>query len=37
MGFLANRGTDPDRSWLDWRIVDWVLQARPRRVISHAA
>jgi predicted alpha/beta-fold hydrolase len=37
MGFLANRGTDPDRSWLDWRIVEWVLQPRPRRMISHAA
>ncbi|MDX1962840.1 MAG: alpha/beta fold hydrolase [Pirellulales bacterium] len=24
MGFVARRGVDPDRRWLDWRIVDWV-------------
>jgi predicted alpha/beta-fold hydrolase len=25
VGFLARRDCDPDRWWLDWRIVDWVL------------
>lgn len=31
LGFLARRrGDDPDRRWLDWRVVDWVL-SQPRR------
>lgn len=26
LGFLARRGTgDPDRYWLDWRVIEWVL------------
>ncbi|HEV3004526.1 MAG TPA: alpha/beta fold hydrolase [Pirellulales bacterium] len=25
LGFVARRGVDPDRRWLDWRIVEWVL------------
>jgi hypothetical protein len=29
LGFIATRGLDPDRRWLDWRVVDWVT--------SHAA
>lgn len=24
LGFLGRGGTDPDRRWLDWRIVDWI-------------
>lgn len=28
MGFLARRNGDPDRSWLDWRAVEWVLTER---------
>ena len=24
LGFIARRGQDPDRRWLDWRIVDWI-------------
>jgi uncharacterized protein len=24
LGFYARRGNDPDRQWLDWRILDWV-------------
>lgn len=24
LGFVAKKGRDPDRRWLDWRIVDWV-------------
>ncbi len=23
LGFIARGGPDPDRRWLDWRIVDW--------------
>lgn len=26
LGFLARRGTDPDRRWMDWRILDWLRQ-----------
>ena len=24
LGFIAAAGLDPDRRWLDWRVVDWV-------------
>jgi uncharacterized protein len=24
LGFVGARGSDPDRRWLDWRIVEWV-------------
>jgi hypothetical protein len=27
LGFIARFGTDPDRRWMDWRVVDWVLAA----------
>ena len=25
LGFIGRRGIDPDRRWMDWRVVDWVL------------
>lgn len=25
LGFIGARSTDPDRRWLDWRVVDWVV------------
>lgn len=25
LGFLGRLGVDPDRRWLDWRIIDWVM------------
>jgi predicted alpha/beta-fold hydrolase len=25
LGFVSSRGPDPDRRWMDWRIVDWVV------------
>ncbi|MBS0209137.1 MAG: alpha/beta fold hydrolase [Planctomycetes bacterium] len=28
LGFIARGGVDPDRRWLDWRVVDWVLAQR---------
>ncbi len=28
LGFIGARGADPDRRWLDWRVVDWVMQGR---------
>ena len=24
LGFLARKGEDPDRRWMDWRVLDWV-------------
>lgn len=24
LGFIARRGRDPDRRWMDWRIIDWI-------------
>jgi uncharacterized protein len=24
LGFIGRQGQDPDRRWLDWRIVDWI-------------
>jgi hypothetical protein len=31
LGFVAARGTDPDRRWLDWRVVEWVCRSVVRR------
>lgn len=28
LGFLARRGADPDRRWMDWRVVEWVTGER---------
>ncbi len=25
LGFVGRRGDDPDRYWLDWRVIEWVL------------
>ncbi len=25
LGFVGRSGCDPDRRWIDWRVVDWVL------------
>jgi hypothetical protein len=24
LGFIGQKGPDPDRRWMDWRIVDWI-------------
>ena len=24
LGFIAKRGIDPDRRWMDWRIIEWI-------------
>jgi predicted alpha/beta-fold hydrolase len=29
LGYIASRNGDPDRRWMDWRIVDWVLAESP--------
>lgn len=34
LGFLARRGRgDPDRYWLDWRVLEWVLDGTPNSII----
>ncbi len=33
MGYIARRNLDPDRHWMDWRVVDWlVAHLRPGSV-----
>jgi uncharacterized protein len=32
LGFFARKGADPDRRWLDWRIVDWVTTSSVPRI-----
>src|SRR4029079_19789302 len=34
LGFIAMRGHDPDRRWLDWRVVEWV-QSRRSQQTAH--
>ena len=29
LGFVARRSDDPDRYWLDWRVIEWVLGDAP--------
>jgi hypothetical protein len=29
MGFVAAAGPDPDRRWLDWRVMEWLKSAHP--------
>jgi predicted alpha/beta-fold hydrolase len=31
LGFIGASGTDADRRWIDWRIVDWVLAQHAAR------
>jgi len=31
LGFIGRRGVDPDRYWLDWRVLEWV-QGMPKRL-----
>jgi uncharacterized protein len=26
LGFIGRRGVDPDRRWMDWRVVEWIVQ-----------
>jgi predicted alpha/beta-fold hydrolase len=37
LGYIAARGLDPDRRWMDWRIVDWVLRDARQPLIQSAA
>ncbi|MEX0679442.1 MAG: alpha/beta fold hydrolase [Pirellulales bacterium] len=40
LGFVGRGGTDADRRWMDWRVVDWVLAAgrrvSPTRAAAHS-
>ncbi len=31
IGYIGEAGLDPDRRWLDWRIVEWITQCEQRR------
>jgi predicted alpha/beta-fold hydrolase len=31
LGFIGRAGVDPDRRWLDWRILDWITAHAPSR------
>jgi predicted alpha/beta-fold hydrolase len=35
LGWVGVAGLDPDRRWLDWRIVDWTLQRDRRPLNGH--
>lgn len=26
LGFIGKRGIDPDRRWMDWRVIEWLLE-----------
>jgi hypothetical protein len=31
LGFIGSGGSDPDRRWLDWRIIEWMTSHAPQR------
>ncbi|MCI0359617.1 MAG: alpha/beta fold hydrolase [Planctomycetaceae bacterium] len=35
LGFIGRAGLDPDRRWLDWRILDWIGSHAPRPKPAH--
>jgi uncharacterized protein len=38
LGFIAAAGRDPDRRWMDWRVIDWVVGSPwPSSMANHAA
>lgn len=36
LGFIGRRNGDPDRRWMDWRIVDWVTAAQAAPAVKAA-
>jgi hypothetical protein len=37
LGYIArSRGGDPDRRWMDWRVVDWITEYRTRDSPGHS-
>ncbi|MCA9072349.1 MAG: alpha/beta fold hydrolase, partial [Planctomycetaceae bacterium] len=37
LGFLGRKGSDGDRRWMEWRVVDWVTAEEPRVALPKAA
>jgi len=35
LGFLGAKATDPDRYWMDWRILDWIQNAQQTHAENH--
>jgi predicted alpha/beta-fold hydrolase len=31
LGFIGRGGVDPDRRWLDWRMIEWIIAHAPER------
>jgi predicted alpha/beta-fold hydrolase len=38
LGFIGDGGIDPDRRWLDWRVVEWMTSHAPQRrlILPHS-
>jgi predicted alpha/beta-fold hydrolase len=34
LGFIGRPGVDPDRRWLDWRLVEWITSHAPQRRLA---
>ena len=34
LGFVGSGGNDPDRRWLDWRVLEWILQRLPHAKVN---
>lgn len=37
IGFVAHRNADPDRWWMDWRIIQWIQSQPARRSLEPAS
>lgn len=33
LGFIGRRNGDPDRHWMDWRVVEWADSSTPRQLL----
>lgn len=34
LGYISRSGNDPDRYWMDWRVVDWLTVDEPRAAVA---
>ena len=34
LGYISTGGADPDRHWMDWRVVDWLTQDQPLEAVA---
>jgi predicted alpha/beta-fold hydrolase len=32
LGFIGRRGVDPDRRWMDWRVVEWIITRNAKKL-----